>query len=105
MEDSVFSLFRIAARLPSKSVLAAYFVLLWLMAGSLLFAPTPSSPLVLASADFDGDGKADFVVAGPGVRVLLSSGKTVEVPLDSAPVALAAGDVNGDGRADLVVAT
>jgi hypothetical protein len=55
--------------------------------------------------DFNGDGKADFVVANSGVSVWLGNGDgTFQAPVNSAagasPVALATGDFNEDGLLD-----
>ncbi len=68
------------------------------------------APQVVASADFNGDGRLDLAALdGPNstVSVLLGNGDgTFQSPRTSAagagPKALAAGDLNGDGRADLV---
>jgi roadblock/LC7 domain-containing protein len=68
----------------------------------------------MTSADFDGDGQPDLVVAGRGygnppfVKILHNTGKGTfgMRDVDSAfdyPGNIAAGDFNGDGRPDLVV--
>ncbi|HUE23965.1 MAG TPA: FG-GAP-like repeat-containing protein [Bryobacteraceae bacterium] len=59
-----------------------------------------------AVGDFNGDGKADFVVANSGVSVWLGNGDgTFQAPINSAsgasPVALATADFNGDGLLDV----
>jgi outer membrane protein assembly factor BamB len=60
----------------------------------------------VAVGDFNGDGKADFVVADSGVSVWLGNGDgTFQAPVNSAvgasPVALATADFNEDGRLDV----
>jgi hypothetical protein len=61
------------------------------------------------AGDFNGDGKADLAVSGPGGScVLTSSGTSLTAPnrWSTTPfygtIATLAGDVNGDGKADLV---
>jgi hypothetical protein len=68
------------------------------------------SPRGLATADFNGDGRADVVTANDGIIVLLNSGDGgfgAPIPLTVLPAAsvtsLATGDVNGDGKSDIVV--
>jgi len=66
----------------------------------------------LASADFNGDGIPDLVVAGPvtnNVAVLLGDGlggfsKTIIYDTCAAPVAVTALDADGDGKPDIAVA-
>jgi Bacterial Ig-like domain (group 3)/FG-GAP-like repeat/Putative Ig domain/FG-GAP repeat len=60
----------------------------------------------VAVGDFNGDGKADFVVANNGVSVWLGNGDgTFQAPVNSAsgasPMDLAPGDFNGDGLLDV----
>jgi large repetitive protein len=97
--------------------------------GILMAAPTLGLPITLAfatkvdygtgtnprsviSADVNGDGNADLVVANDGsntVSVLLGTGTgTFDPKVDytgvSYPQSVTSADVNGDGKADLVVA-
>jgi hypothetical protein len=73
---------------------------------------TGGSPVALAVADFNGDGKLDLAVVdntSPGaVSILLGNGDGTFAPqvpyaTGNAPVALAVADFNGDGKLDLAV--
>jgi hypothetical protein len=60
-------------------------------------------PHVVASGDFDGDGKDDLVVidvSDVGVSVILANGHTHKYAIQAA--ALAVGDFNQDGKLDIV---
>ncbi|MEP7208121.1 MAG: FG-GAP-like repeat-containing protein [Casimicrobiaceae bacterium] len=78
------------------------------MGGSI---PVGRNPMALATADVDGDGKLDLIVANAddhSVSVLLAVGNGSfsvrgPYPVGWSPHGVAAGDVNGDGRPDLVV--
>ena len=67
------------------------------------------SPMSLAVADVNGDGKPDVMVTtGAAVNVLLGKGDgTFRVPVSYAlgTVGITVADVNGDGKPDLVVAS
>jgi FG-GAP-like repeat/Abnormal spindle-like microcephaly-assoc'd, ASPM-SPD-2-Hydin/FG-GAP repeat len=74
---------------------------------------TGSSPLSVATGDFNGDGKLDLAVANSGsgnnVSILLGNGDgtfkpAVDYGAGSGPYSVAVGDFNGDGKLDLVVA-
>jgi hypothetical protein len=71
--------------------------------------PAGASPVSVAMADLNGDGKADLAVAsGTGVSVLLNNGNgTFGAPTSygsgTNPFSVAAGDLNGDGKIDLAV--
>ncbi len=71
---------------------------------------TGYSTTSVASADVNGDGKADLLVAsGSGVSVLTNIGDgrfnpKVDYATGSDPSSVASADVNGDGKADIVVA-
>lgn len=72
----------------------------------------PSAATSIASADLNGDGKADIVSAAVGankVYVALNNGDgTTAAPraydTDRGPSAVALADVTGDGKLDLLVA-
>jgi len=76
--------------------------------------PAGFIPTSVATGDFNGDGKQDFVVANGGDNNLwLYYGKgdgtfnlpvIVPVTLGQSPVWVATGDLRGNGRTDLVVA-
>jgi hypothetical protein len=86
-------------------------VLLNMGAGTFIAANYPAgpSPVSVAMADLNGDGKADLAVAsGTGVSVLLNNGNgTFGAPTSygsgTNPSSVAAGDLNGDGKIDLAV--
>ena len=68
-------------------------------------------PVAIATADFNGDGKADLVVASQfanTVLLLLGNGdgtfRSFTTLYSSGPTALAIGDFNNDGKMDLAVA-
>ena len=76
-------------------------------------SPVPgSNPASVAVTDFNGDGKADLVIANAGsntLSVLLGNGDgTFAAPLTPAagtdPLFVAVGDFNGDGVPDLAAA-
>ncbi len=76
-----------------------------------------STPAV-ATGDFNGDGKADFVAGGQlasspnfifGVSLLLGNGNgtfatAVAIPTAFGPQQVASGDYEGDAETDLIVA-
>jgi hypothetical protein len=88
----------------------------------LSFAPAvayPSGgiqPIAVATADFNGDHKADLVVTNLGsnkIGVLMNNGNSTfanavtygrEVDAPDGMVSIATGDFNGDGKADVAVA-
>lgn len=74
--------------------------------------PAGAIPTAVVAGDFNGDGKADWIVANGGDNSLyLYFGKgdgTAALPIilrltGRAPVGLATADLNGDGKLDLVV--
>ena len=85
-------------------------------AGGVGFAPVTSyadnsTPQSVTTADVNGDGKPDLVVAdySGGVSVRLNNGAggfgaATSYPAGSDPYAVTTGDVNGDGKPDLIVA-
>jgi hypothetical protein len=75
--------------------------------------PVGSTPVAVASGDFDGDGKVDIAVANNDsgdVSVLYGIGDgtfsdaSAALQVSTAPAAVAVGDFNGDSKLDLVVA-
>jgi hypothetical protein len=87
---------------------------------TLSFAPATSyaaggNPVFVATADFNGDGRADLAIPDLGlpgmISVLLGNGDGTFQPAvpyataTPAPVAIAVADFNGDGKVDLAVAT
>jgi hypothetical protein len=76
--------------------------------------PTGFIPSAVATADFNGDGNLDFVVANGGDNTLwlyygngngtFSLPTIVPVTLGQSPVWIATGDLRGIGRTDIVVA-
>src|SRR5437899_1638078 len=74
------------------------------------FYPVGTAGFHLVAGDFNGDGRADLVVANEGsgtVSVLLSnSDGTFQAALNSttgaSPNAIAVGDFNADGKLDVV---
>lgn len=76
--------------------------------GKLDYA-TDLTPNDVASADFNGDGKADLAAAtgNNSVSILLGTGTGTfpthtEYPVPGNPIAIAVGDFNGDGKIDIV---
>jgi hypothetical protein len=70
-----------------------------------------NSPYGGVSADFNGDGKADYAVANSDGNVSVFAGNGAgsfapvsTVSVGSTPVALTSKDFNGDGKADIAVA-
>src|SRR5437867_4246780 len=69
-----------------------------------------TNPVSIATADFNGDGKADLAVGKEAtVAILLGDGTghfgaPVDYPVGSNAVWVAVADFNGDGNPDLAVA-
>ena len=95
----------------SRWIAADVGVLLNMGGGTFVAAnyPAGASPVSVAMADLNGDGKADLAVAsGTGVSVLLNNGNgTFGTPASygsgTNPSSVAAADLNGDGKIDLAV--
>ncbi len=74
--------------------------------------PVAGTPYMVATGDFNGDGKPDLAVSGQdsgNVSVLLGDGSGgfsaapgSPFPVSGQPFALAVADVNADGKADIV---
>jgi Bacterial Ig-like domain (group 3)/FG-GAP-like repeat len=106
-----------------KRVIGAIFILLLTCAGSQLtfaqrFIVPPTylvghGPAGMASADFNGDGKPDLVIANalsvsPNISVSLNDGKGGFLPAvfysvgaDVQPYSVVVADFNGDGKLDI----
>ncbi len=75
--------------------------------------PVGPTPVAIAAADLNGDGKPDLVVVnahGPSLSVLLNDGKggfkpKKDTATGAGSYAMAVGDLNGDKRADVVLAS
>jgi len=68
--------------------------------------------LRIATEDFNGDGRADLLLAPFGIGVAQAfiwladgAGGFTKVPLDVSETIIGAGDVDGDGKADLLLST
>ncbi len=66
-----------------------------------------TSGLILAVGDFNGDGKADIVLANTSLQVLLGNGDgtfqpAIATPPEGQMSAIVVKDVNGDGKLDLI---
>jgi hypothetical protein len=62
---------------------------------------------VVASADFNHDGRMDLATHGADfetVVILLTSGPAISLPVSGSLIALAVADVNGDGNSDVLYA-
>lgn len=104
--------------LLSRLTLAAWFLLISsAFAGASEFTTavnyaTGTSPISVAVADFNGDGKPDLAIANfmsGNVSILLGNGDgtfqtAVNYNAGSRPISVAIGDFNGDGNLDLAVA-
>lgn len=88
------------------------------MSGAGLFAlaattTTGTSPVAVTTADLNGDGKPDGIIAnrnGNSLSVLMNKGSATwdnptTVNTATQPAGLAVGDVNKDGRPDVVVSS
>jgi Flp pilus assembly secretin CpaC len=72
---------------------------------------TGNAPIALASADFNGDGHQDLVVANSAdgtVSIFLgvgdgTFGTRTDITVGKSPSAVAVGDFNGDGHTDIAV--
>ena len=80
------------------------------LSGPVAYA-LPASAGSAAVGDFNGDGKADFVVATyTGISIFLNTGNSkfsgpTNIPSASTPATVAVGDFNLDGKADLALTT
>ncbi len=77
--------------------------------GAAVASAVNFAPGLVVTADMNGDGKPDAVIAGgSGVAVLLNQGNGTfaaeqDYPLPSSAVSLVTGDFNGDGKPDVAV--
>ena len=81
--------------------------------GAAILSPIAINPQLLSTADMNGDGSPDAIVAGrsnsgPVLAVLRNQGNGTfageqDYPLPNSAVSLAVGDFNGDGRLDVAV--
>lgn len=73
--------------------------------------PVGTSPAIIITGDFNGDGKPDLAVANTGsndISILLNNGggafkAAINSPAGTSPQGMVAGDFNGDGKLDLAV--
>jgi VCBS repeat-containing protein len=115
--DPANSAYDAIAQGQHKTIVATYQVLDNSAAAEISFATkvdyaTGLSPSSVTSADVNGDGKFDLIVANHGsntVSVLKNSGDgtfatKVDYATGSEPSSVTSTDVNGDGKFDLIIA-